>query len=409
MIRLARLQIYGLYSSMFTPNISEFPSFSLERLLSTCFGSSQNKLKVCTLVDLPDLSLFDNYQFIDNQRFQVQSYGKKYFFDSLTPDLLDKLNYASVDFFAFKTTGGSNLDPDDEVRDADGNCLSFHSDICPNYDLILAVTDYSLTAPLTAMAKKFGFRGATLHGVNDIILSSGLAVDYNQVSKQAEVFRSALDLSDSFELNFEVEDEQFSLKLTCNKQVAQKSHGLCPPGSPDVANLPAGEVYFVPEGAEGSFPFRFSNGTLAEMTVKDGSITHATLLSGDQSLVDSRNKQLLEDPATGIIGELGFGTQLLPFSGRDIQDEKILGTCHVATGRSDHLGGNLTPDLFNSRNNASHDDILFAPPKTPEINVSSVKMNKDMEVHSILENFSPTPFLLDQLESEYPVEKFMVS
>ena len=109
MIRLARLQIYGLYSSMFTPNISEFPSFSLERLLSTCFGSSQNKLKVCTLVDLPDLSLFDNYQFIDNQRFQVQSYGKKYFFDSLTPDLLDKLNYASVDFLLSRPRAEATL------------------------------------------------------------------------------------------------------------------------------------------------------------------------------------------------------------------------------------------------------------------------------------------------------------
>ena len=48
----------------------------------------------------------------------------------------------------------------------------------------------------------------------------------------------------------------------------------------------------------------------------------------------------------GAIGELGFGTQVLPFSGRDIQDEKILGTVHIATGRDDHLGGNITPDLF---------------------------------------------------------------
>ena len=49
---------------------------------------------------------------------------------------------------------------------------------------------------------------------------------------------------------------------------------------------------------------------------------------------------------TGELGELGFGTQELPVSGRDIQDEKILGTMHVATGRSDHLGGTLTPDRF---------------------------------------------------------------
>ena len=195
----------------------------------------------------------------------------------------------------------------------------------------------------------------------------------------------------------------------CNGQTAQKSHGLCPPGKPDIANLPAGEVYFVPESASGSFPFRYSDGTLAEMVVVDGAIKKAILINGDQTLIDDRNLQLSEDPATGIIGELGFGTQLLPFSGKDIQDEKILGTCHVATGRSDHLGGNLTPDLFNSRLNASHDDILFAPPKTPELVVSSVKMTKDGNTHSILENFTPTTFLLEALESAYPTEKFAVS
>ena len=145
------------------------------------------------------------------------------------------------------------------------------------------------------------------------------------------------------------------------------------------------------------------------MVVVDGAIKKAILISGDQTLVDDRNLQLSEDPATGIIGELGFGTQLLPFSGKDIQDEKILGTCHVATGRSDHLGGNLTPELFNSRLNASHDDILFAPPKTPEITVTSVKMTKDGSTHSILENFTPTAFLLQALESAYPTEKFAAS
>ena len=105
--------------------------------------------------------------------------------------------------------------------------------------------------------------------------------------------------------------------------------------------FPQGKYTFVPSGASGSFPFRYSDGTLAEMIVEDGKITSAKFLSGDEKRVEMRNKQLSEDPATGIIGELGFGTQLLPFSGKDIQDEKIFGTCHVATGRSDHLGGNF--------------------------------------------------------------------
>ena len=192
--------------------------------------------------------------------------------------------------------------------------------------------------------------------------------------------------------------------IECGKQSAQKSHGLCPAGVPDVANLPAGEVYFVPQGAVGSFPFRFGDGTLCEMIVDNGAIIEAVFIHGNQEFINQRNIQLNEDPATGIIGELGFGTQLLPFSGCDIQDEKILGTCHIATGRSDHLGGNLTPDLFNSRQNASHDDILYAPPKTPEVVVSSVEMFKNGQSTQILENFVPSAQLLNHLEKEYPVD-----
>ena len=43
-------------------------------------------------------------------------------------------------------------------------------------------------------------------------------------------------------------------------------------------------------------------------------------------------------------------------------------------------------------------------PKTPEILVTSVEIHKNGETHKILKDFIPTPFLLNQLESEYPVD-----
>lgn len=39
---------------------------------------------------------------------------------------------------------------------------------------------------LLQLQLKIWFQGATMHGMNDIILSSGLAVDYNQVSSETE-------------------------------------------------------------------------------------------------------------------------------------------------------------------------------------------------------------------------------
>ena len=160
-----------------------------------------------------------------------------------------------------------------------------------------------------------------------------------------------------------------------------------------MANLPAGEVYFVPEGAEGNFPMRYEDGTIGLMEVSGGRVKHAKLLRGDPKVVEAHNAKLKSDPVTGEIGELGFGTQELPPSGRDIQDEKILGTLHVATGRSDHLGGHLTPEKFASAKNATHDDILFSPTKTPEIIVKQARMLRDGRQEIVIENYQPSGWL----------------
>lgn len=394
-------------NNMYTPSIDNFEKFNLANLLSTCFGLSDQMLSPCILIDLDHPEEIKNFEFLLNEKNSVQSKAIHEFFHPLNNGVGEKLNFSECALYSFAKTGGSNLDPDDSFYDIHGELCSLRNDICSKHDIVLAITDYSLTAPLTALAKEFGFRGATLHGVNDVILNSGLSVNYLEVSKQAESFRQILDRADSFNITFSCFGENFSLSLICDQQTAQKSHGLCPPGSPDVANLPAGEVYFVPSNAHGSFPFKFNDGTLAEMIVKDGAIQSTRLISGSKSTLDLRNSQLQADPATGIIGELGFGTQLLPFSGKDIQDEKIFGTCHVATGRSDHLGGNLVPELFASKQNASHDDILFAPPKTPEIDVSSVQMSKEGHQYLIFESYKPSAYLSDLLSKSYPMDKLV--
>lgn len=204
--------------------------------------------------------------------------------------------------------------------------------------------------------------------------------------------------ADWVEIDFVVKGNTHTLRLELDQQDAQKSHGLCR-GGPDVANLPAGEIYFVPAGAEGEFPMRYEDGTLGLMHVSGGLIRKATLIEGDKATIRAHQEKLDSDPVTGELGELGFGTQVLPVSGRDIQDEKVLGTMHVATGRSDHLGGKLTPDRFANRMNATHDDILFSPSKTPEISVPQVRMHRHGETVILIENFEPAPYMRSLLES----------
>ena len=380
------------------PAQRSFPPFSIRRLLETVFEPKAGE-RVAILIDLEDPSQIVDLAFLEDESLTVQKYAYTTFYKAFQNGELEELGLKGGDLFSYKITGGSNLDLPDEAVEVSGRTVSLAESVYRKFDIILCISTYSATAPLTASAKRFGFRGATLHGLNETILSSGLCVDYNEVSRDAEKLRLGLTRADSFEIDYAVFQQRYTLRLLCNGQEAQKSHGLCRGPVPDVANLPAGEVYFVPEGAEGSFPMRYSDATVGIMEVGNGRIQRARLLKGDQNTVKAHNEKLRSDPVTGEIGELGFGTQVLPVSGSDIQDEKILGTIHVATGRSDHLGGHLTPDLFAEHRNATHDDILFAPFKTPEIVVEEVRMHRDGVKTVVLSNYHPTDYLISLLEN----------
>ncbi len=369
----------------------QFPPFSLSRLLRTVFDPNPGE-RVCVLIDLEDPREVKDFAFLKNPDLSIQRHAHDDIYRALHDGVMEELELRGGEMFAFAVTGGSNLDLADEAFATDGRAVSLSQDIYPNYDLILCISTYSATAPLTAFAKKYGFRGATMHGMNRVILESGLSVDYREVSREAEKLRLGLTRADFVEIDYAVAGQTMTLRLELGGQEAQKSHGLCL-GGPDIANLPAGEVYFVPTGAEGEFPMRYEDGTLGVMRVAGGRIAQATLLRGNQETVDEHNRKLTSDPVTGELGELGFGTQELPVSGRDIQDEKVLGTIHVATGRSDHLGGKLTPELFANRMNATHDDILFSPSKTPEIDVPQVRMGRGGEEFVLIEHYEPAEYL----------------
>jgi aminopeptidase len=368
-----------------------FPPFSLSRLLTTVFDPKAGE-RVCVLIDLDDPRDMQDFRFLRNPDYTIQRHAHEVFFQGLKDGGLDELGLSGGAMFAYEVTGGSNLDLPEKCFDAAGNELALEDAVFRAYDIVLCISTYSATAPLTAFAKRFGFRGATMHGMNQIILSSGLAVDYFEVSRQAEKLRLGMTRADWIEIDFTFDGGHSTLRLELGGQEAQKSHGLCR-GEPDIANLPAGEIYYVPNGAEGDFPMKYHDGTIGLMRVTRGRIVEAMLLRGCQATIDEHNRKLHDDPLTGELGELGFGTQVLPVSGRDIQDEKILGTMHVATGRSDHLGGSLTPDRFKSRKNATHDDILFAPHKTPEISVPEVRMHREGKTVVLIENFVPAAYL----------------
>lgn len=380
---------------LFDPEVHTFPDFDLQRLLKTVFDPAPGQ-RFAVFIDLENPQEVKDAAFLNDPENSIQKYAYDLFYQPLRGEVGEALGAKGCDLYAYKITGGSNLDLPDEAYTLEGKQVSLENDVYPNYDIILCISTESATAPLTAFAKKYGFRGATLHGLNQTIVDSGLCVDYEEVSRQAEKLRLGFTKADKVEIDFETKGQKQTLTLHLGNQEAQKSHGLCR-GGPDVANLPAGEIYFVPEGAEGEFPMQYADGTIGLQQVSGGRITHAELIDGSEATITAHNEKLKTDPVTGELGELGFGTQILPVSGKDIQDEKVLGTLHVATGRSDHLGGHLTPELFSESQNATHDDILYSPTKTPGIKVTQARLYRDGQTHVVIENYVPSSYIEELL------------
>ena len=370
----------------------EFPPFSLVRLLRTVFRLEPEE-RFGVFTDLKDPRDVVDFAFLKHDGLGPQ----KHAYNTLYKGLLEhaeELGATEVAFYGYEEVNGSNLDLPETVVTPQGEELPLR-DVLSRHTIVLYMGAWSATAPLTALAKEIGFRGATMHGTNDTVLSTGLAVDYEEVSARAERLRQALTRADSMRLEWNVAGKRVHIDVQLGRQEAQKSHGLVRENG-DIANLPAGEVYYVPTGAQGQLPQKFEDeaSTIAIFNVEDRGITSCQeLIQGDEALVRRYLDVIGSDPNAGQITELGLGTQTLPFADTDIQDEKILGTAHLATGRSDHLGGDLSPVDFNDTRNATHNDILWSPNKTPEVELARVTMFRNGDETVILENQAPTEFL----------------
>ena len=225
-----------------------FPDFNLKNLMETVFKPKTGE-RVAILIDLEDPADIKDFTFLEDSKNSVQRNAVEYFYKPFKEHVLKELKLEGGDIFAYRLTGGSNLDLPAVAYTETGASVEFEKDIYPNYDLILCISTFSATAPLTASAKQHGFRGATLHGVNDVILSSGLCVNYEVVSEKTERMRKSMEGAEAIDIVLTVGDKECCLTLDVSNKEPQKSHGLCRQG-PDIANLPAGEVYFIPEKAD---------------------------------------------------------------------------------------------------------------------------------------------------------------
>src|ERR1044072_4493072 len=210
-------------------------------------------------------------------------------------------------------------------------------------DIVIAPTIQSIShTEARRAATKAGVRVASMPGVTEEMLARVMGADLRLLRKRGSTVARALGAGAEARITCA---RGTDLRLGREDRTAIVDAGaLNMKGA--FGNIPCGEAFIAPvEGsAEGTLVVDGSIAAIGklsepvELTVRGGHLTDATGATGTQLL-----EMLSEHGPDGTnVAELGIGTNesaILP--GNILEDEKILGTAHVAFGASAAIGGTV--------------------------------------------------------------------
>lgn len=231
------------------------------------------------------------------------------------------------------------------------------AELMKKVDVVLCPTSKSLThTDARRNASVTGARVATLPGVTEEIMIRCMNADYNKIAERTfkickmmektEVIRVTTSLGTDITMPIKGREAHASSGLFREK-------GLW-------GNLPTGESYLAPlEGlsngvvvVDGSMASVGMVNTPIKIIVKDGYATEIT--GGDEA---KRLRELLEPHGKDAytVAEFGIGTNdKAILTGKILEDEKVMGTIHIAFGDNKSMGGSVRV--------ASHLDGLIKQP-----------------------------------------------
>ncbi len=208
-------------------------------------------------------------------------------------------------------------------------------------DIILAITTISLThTKAVREARKNGARIASMPSINEKMFSA-LDVDYKKLVKYCKKVAKLYENVKEIKIKTR---KGTDLILKCKGRKVQIDDGILDkPGS--LHNLPAGEVGIAPleNSANGKIVFDtcvVGVGKLKnpiEVRVKNGKIVKISGKDEAKKLMRILKKA---DRNAKILCEFSLGTNpKAKIIGNVLNDEKVLGTCHVAFGDNKSMGG----------------------------------------------------------------------
>jgi leucyl aminopeptidase (aminopeptidase T) len=208
-------------------------------------------------------------------------------------------------------------------------------------DVILAPTVQSLShTAARKRASEAGARCATLPGVTEEMLARVMSADMEGLRRKGHAVAEALDAAAEARVTSE-NGTNLRLDLSGRKAIPDAGE-LTETGA--FGNLPCGEGFIAPAAGDGTLVI---DGSMAEIGLVDEPVElvveggHLTSARGAQGMAFM--ERLTEHGEDGTnLAELGIGTnEKAKLTGEILEDEKILGTCHVAFGASAGIGGTV--------------------------------------------------------------------
>ncbi len=210
-------------------------------------------------------------------------------------------------------------------------------------DVVIAPTVQSLSHTASRKAaSEAGARVASMPGVTEEMLARVMSADMGELRRRGEAICAALDGGAEARITC-ANGSDLRLGLETRSSIVDAGD-LSARGA--FGNLPCGEGFIAPlEGSaegtlvvDGSIAGVGRVGRPVPLTVREGHLADAVGVEGEELL-----GLLTAHGADGTnVAELGIGTnEEAILTGNILEDEKILGTAHVAFGASAAIGGTV--------------------------------------------------------------------
>jgi len=194
-------------------------------------------------------------------------------------------------------------------------------------------------------------------GITDDMMLRSVNVDYNKMTATSDSLLATLQKADKIHITTE---EGTNLILGVKDRPFTGEVGV---GQREMINLPCGEVYCAPleTEADGIVVFNASIGDIGllktplKVYMEKGRITKFD--SEDKNLINEITQLQNLDEDSMVIGELGIGVNPgAVITGNMLEDEKALGTAHIAFGNNEDFPGG------GKNKSKIHRDYLFYRP-----------------------------------------------